>query len=146
VKTLIAGKSDAEAYELIKHKLFTAEEAAKNPPAYKEQGMTCFAAKNNIWVNWKGELTPCGMFDHPAVPCLGASDGFASAWKEVSDRAESVRSNPECLKCSLRSLCPFCIASAYAETGLTGGKPTYLCEITKAVNHKMRHMIHQYSR
>lgn len=100
----------------------------KQPIRNCASGNVCRAGYSGFWVNWKGELLPCGMFNEPKANLL--EESFSDAWKEIS---QTFRGHPVCRECEIckkRNLCRVCAASCYTETGAVDGKPQYLCEST----------------
>lgn len=91
-------------------------------------GKRCRAAISGFWINWKGQLLPCGMFDEPKVSLLESS--FQDAWEQIAKQFRNVPLCEDCENCKLRNVCSVCFANCYTETGSTAGKPQYLCDTT----------------
>ena len=87
--------------------------------------VSCLAGNCGFTINWKGEMKPCVTFDEPAVSVFEV--GFDEAWRQISQKTKEFRLNPKCVNCSLRVICPTCVASAFLETGSYDGVPEYLC-------------------
>lgn len=102
----------------------------KNPTPKWAEGARCRAAVSGFWINWKGELLPCGMFNEPKVSLLEHT--FLDAWKMISTDFQQIPLCEECENCRKRNLCMVCFAACYTETGTTAGKPEYLCRATDA--------------
>lgn len=96
-----------------------------NPPG----GFLCSAGVSSFWVNWKGELTPCGMMLSPKRN-LSEKD-FNAAWDEIKDESSHIYTSTECFNCKYRKICQTCAASARAETGSDGNPVPYHCEMCK---------------
>lgn len=92
-------------------------------------GKRCRAAVSGFWINWKGELLPCGMFSEPKESLLGQS--FTDAWKKMCFAFRKLPLCDSCENCGLRNICSVCFASCETETGSTSGKPEYLCDVTR---------------
>lgn len=101
------------------------EEGDVSPPG----GFLCSAGVRNFWVNWKGELTPCGMMQTP-VRNLREQD-FSSAWEEIHEESSRIFTSTECFNCKYRKVCQTCAASARAETGDDGNIVPYHCEMSR---------------
>ena len=103
-----------------------------------EQGepMRCRAGRTSFWINWKGEMTPCGMMVTPSV--YPFRDGLMPAWMELREKTEEIILPVGCRQCRMKDLCPVCAASVYAETGRFDEVPQYLCRMTRA---KLEHTL-----
>ncbi|MBQ8617293.1 MAG: radical SAM protein [Clostridia bacterium] len=105
----------------------------RQPPRLRlaGKGFRCHAGHSGYWMNWKGEMTPCGMFAEPRISLK--TYGFEECWAFISDKTMSMPKCKKCLDCPLQNLCNPCPANNYTETGSTGECPEYLCEKTKAL-------------
>ncbi len=92
------------------------------------EGISCRAGRSSFWINWKGEMTPCGMMPQPAVSVL--EKGFEQAWEETRKAADEIRLPPECSACRLKPGCHACAAMCLTETGRFDCKPDYICRMT----------------
>lgn len=92
-------------------------------------GYLCSAGVSSFWVNWKGELTPCGMLQLPAKNLLECN--FEEAWSYIKEESRKVFTSNKCFHCKYRCICQNCAASALAETGTSAGEPSYHCETCK---------------
>lgn len=92
-------------------------------------GFVCRAGRSGFWMNWRGELLPCGMIESIAVSLKDRP--FADAWREMSEKASAIHRCEDCESCPFWGLCSVCAASCYAETGSTAGRPEYQCETAK---------------
>ena len=93
-------------------------------------GYHCGAGRNGFWINWKGELLPCGMFQAPSVSLL--THEFSEAWQTVSSAYQQLPVCEACENCALCNLCDVCPAGCLTETGTTAQAPDYLCQMTRA--------------
>lgn len=91
-------------------------------------GNRCRAAISGFWINWHGQLLPCGMFSTPHISLL--ENTFIDAWKEISSEFRNIPLCMECETCKKRNVCSVCFANCVTETGKTNGKPQYLCDVT----------------
>ncbi len=101
------------------------------PTCSCSNGFHCRAGHSGFWINWKGELLPCGMFNEPKVDLLNHT--FMEAWEEVSTIFRKNAFCSDCETCKKRNLCAVCLAACYTETGTTLGKPKYLCDTTDEI-------------
>ena len=92
--------------------------------------LRCRAGRTSFWVNWKGEMTPCGMMVSPAA--YPFRDGLAGAWEQLRKDTAQILLAAGCSVCRMKDLCSVCAASAYAETGRFDRIPEYLCHMTRA--------------
>ncbi len=91
-----------------------------------ESKYSCRAGKSGFWVNWKLEMTACGMTDHPSEDLK--TQLFSEAWRKISETWKEYSLPQKCLSCPMAPLCGVCKASAYAESGNHSGVPEYICE------------------
>lgn len=101
------------------------EDGDVSPPG----GFLCSAGVRSFWVNWKGELTPCGMMKSPARDLT--EQDFSSAWDEIKEESSCIFTSTECFNCKYRKICQTCAASARAETGGEGNTVPYHCEMCR---------------
>lgn len=100
------------------------------PPKLKNlQLYTCHAGLSGFWMNWKGEMLPCGMQNSPKKSLK--ENSFKDAWAYIVDEASKVRYSEECKACKLQNICSVCPASLLAEVGATDKRPDYVCRYTK---------------
>lgn len=102
----------------------------KEPIHNWASGKRCRAAISGFWINWRGELLPCGMFSDPKTSLLDHS--FTDAWKHICAKFRQVPLCPGCEECKMRNVCSVCFANCFTETETTAGKPQYLCDTTEA--------------
>lgn len=114
-------------------------EAAKN--SFKEMdlplqnynaGYCCSAGHREYFVNWRGEMFPCGIFEHPRISIL--ENSFSKCWSFLVEEIKELEKKVcnECEQCPKRNICNTCLASRYCETESFSGKPNYLCDMTDA--------------
>lgn len=105
-----------------------------NPPRLqKKEGFICHAGHSGFWMNWKGEMLPCGMFNEPKISLREHS--FAECWNYIVQKCRELPKCAECLNCRKQNVCRPCPAHNYTETGSTSDRPGYLCRMT---NEKIR--------
>ena len=105
------------------------EKYKQNPYMNREYGVSCFASKNNFWINWKGEMLPCGMMNLDGMEVL--KRGFSECWVKIGEMGQHIHNPEKCRACSMRPLCHVCSASSMAETGAWDKSPEYLCRMTE---------------
>lgn len=115
-------------HEWINAKLLEYETYKKQPYMDRKCGFTCFASKNNFWINWRGEMLPCGMLNQEGEKVL--KQGFSACWERIGEKGKDIHNPPKCCSCDMRSLCNVCSAASMAETGAWNGSPAYLCRMT----------------
>lgn len=92
--------------------------------------MACRAGRSSFWINWRGDMTPCGMMLQPVVSVREL--GFARAWEETKAATVQIRLPSACAQCGYQHMCHACAAMCVTETGAFDGKPEYVCGMTKA--------------
>lgn len=103
----------------------------KLPKRNETNGYHCRAGRSGFWINWKGELLPCGMFNEPKENLLDQS--FSDAWDKIRQTYQALPLCRDCENCQKRNICTSCPAACYTETGSTAGRPDYLCRTTDAL-------------
>lgn len=129
-----AGRLNAIAYARAVGRIAFLNEAQRQLWSAKnllpgEPRMTCQAGRCSVMVNWQGMMRPCIMLDQPSVS-LHETDAH-TAWKQITEYVDIVRTSSQCASCALRLTCPACAASALAETGNYDGTPEYICRYTQ---------------
>lgn len=125
----LALANDEMFHEWVKMKLNIYEQYQKNPYMNRKTGIGCFGSKNNFWLNWKGEMSPCTMMTMEGNNVL--EHGFASCWEKTGVFGANIQNPEKCTGCSLRPLCNICSAASFAETGSFSESSDYLCEMTE---------------
>ena len=103
-----------------------AEEACEGAPG---EGVACRAGRSAFWLDWQGNMTPCGMLTGPRVSAL--SLGFDAAWDEIRAATQAIRLPGACPACQYRHACHACAAMCHTETGRFDERPGYVCAMTK---------------
>ena len=106
----------------------TTEQIEKYMQNPQSAHLTCRAGRSGFWINWKGELLPCGMFEEPKINLL--THPFDDAWSYIVEKSSEIRSCEECRSCAKQKLCMSCSASCLSETGSFTERPDYLCRMT----------------
>lgn len=101
----------------------------ENTDFYGYEGSTCKAGVNCFWVNWKGEMLPCGIMEYPKIDLK--KHNIKEGWEFVKTEIDKLKMSKKCATCSKRDYCYICAAAAYTETGKFDGTPKYLCELTE---------------
>lgn len=96
---------------------------------YGDTHMHCRSGVSAFWVNWKGEVSGCGVSDDD-IHSL-EQESFADAWKAISQYTKEIEVSKKCSTCCYLGICPVCAAGAYCETGMVDGAPEYLCEFCR---------------
>ncbi len=105
---------------------------AQNPPRFAYcDGFACHAGKSGFWMNWKGELLPCGMFTDFKISLKEHS--FKECWEYIVKKCSRVPTCSECKDCEKQNICQVCQANCFNETGSYTGKPEYMCRMTDAM-------------
>lgn len=125
--------SDEEFCTLAQARLSRAEGTLENSECLDtpDEHIRCRAGTTAFWINWSGEMTPCGMW--PVSAADVKSDGFENAWRKTREFASRVMMPAKCTACPDRPVCMVCAASCRCETGSFTGVPEYLCRRTKAM-------------
>ncbi|MCD7820091.1 MAG: radical SAM protein [Lachnospiraceae bacterium] len=107
-------------------------DSMKEAPRLKDRkGFSCHAGHSGFWMNWKGELTACGMFPEPSISLLEHS--FSECWNYLVTACEQMPQCETCKSCEKQNICQICPAKCYTETGSTDGCPDYVCKMTDAM-------------
>lgn len=115
----------------VESKLQEYEAYQKEPYMNRSRGFSCFASKNHFWINWKGEMLPCGMLNIEGTQVL--EQGFAACWEEIGTKGAQICNSSKCCACKKRILCNICSAASLAETDAWDQSPEYLCRMTEAL-------------
>lgn len=102
------------------------EETCEGTPG---EGISCRAGRAAFWINWRGDMTPCGMMTEPrfSVPELG----FDKAWEATREATAAIRLPSECVGCKYKHACHACAAMCVSETGRFDGRPDYVCRMSR---------------
>ena len=106
------------------------------PIARTKQGFSCHAGHSSFWINWKGEMFPCGMFEYPKIDLKEYS--FQHCWEYIVNTTQTLSLCDTCNNCKKRNLCHVCEAACYNETGRIDGCPEYVCKMTDKKIHLLR--------
>lgn len=98
-------------------------------PVQENYPLMCRAGKSSFWINWKGEMTPCGMLPNPVYNVFEM--GFFTAWEKVKEAITCMDGSPKCGRCPKKMFCYGCAAASKTETGSVEGTPEYLCEFAQ---------------
>ena len=101
-------------------------EACEGTPGEK---ISCRAGRSSFWINWRGDMTPCGMMNSPVFSVREL--GFDEAWKRTKEATAEIRMPSECASCGMKHVCRVCAAMCVTETGRFDRRPEYICEMTR---------------
>lgn len=93
-------------------------------------GLLCTAGVSSFWVNWKGEISPCGMLQKPTRSLKEYS--FEEAWEAIKTEAKQIFTSKKCFNCRFRKICKACGAASFAENHDFSLPATYHCELNEA--------------
>lgn len=92
-----------------------------------QTSFTCRAGTSVFWINWKGEMVPCGMLG------LGnyniCKEGFYNCWNEIKEWVKNFKHPRKCTECQYETFCVRCAAASYAEEQDFEKEPQYICEL-----------------
>lgn len=100
-----------------------------NPELFEHYGhncMTCKAGLSAFWVDYRGNVSNCGMMNQGKLNLKNTS--FKEIWENIKEDTASTRISEKCAVCRMRSFCPICTAGAFCETGSTTGVAQYGCD------------------
>lgn len=102
----------------------------ENNDGAKHEGnrITCRAGKSSFWINWMGDMTPCGMMNSPTASVL--ANGFSEAWRMTREESGKIRLPYECSVCPSKKACGVCAAMCVCESGKYDVCPDYVCKMT----------------
>lgn len=113
--------------------ILRSDNAAPRVPAFEApegDPVRCFAGRSQFWVNWNGQMTPCGMLDVPVATPL--TEGFLPAWEKIRQETAKIRLCSDCITCKERDTCFNCPAVMRTETGSYQSRPDYMCRLNHA--------------
>lgn len=106
-----------------------------SPRIANAKGYTCHAGHSGFWMNWKGELLPCGMMTGPKISLM--ENPFEECWRYIVTATGEAEYCEDCKRCRLQNLCHVCPASLMAESGSLKKRPEYICRYTKELAKQM---------
>ena len=125
----LTGEQYQKRVEAIRKNILSKSGTSSEEMGEEGEPVRCRAGKTAFWINWKGEMTPCGMMVEPVT--YPFRDGLDVAWEKLRKKTGEIRLPVKCRRCSKKDLCPMCAAAIYAETGDFATVPEYLCELTE---------------
>lgn len=78
-------------------------------PGYECTGIKCGAGRSKFAVNWKGIMNPCSQLTN--INAYPLKDGFAEAWKQLTDYCSILPRYKKCMQCPYSKLCNVCFAA-----------------------------------
>lgn len=103
---------------------------------YGQKTIACRGGLCSYWINWKGQVSGCGINDLEHLDLDEIS--FQDAWKRIVANTEAIVISEKCRFCKYRVLCPVCAAAAYCETGDVSGTPDYLCRFAECYEKELK--------
>lgn len=104
-------------------------------------GFLCAAGIRSFWINWLGELTPCGMMPYPKCDLKKVS--FNDGWEYIKNESEKIYTSSECYNCRFRNICQNCAASSLAENSKTDTVVKYHCELCNEYENQLKKLVNE---
>lgn len=120
---------DGERWRIFVENKCVSMEHPEQRKYYGVDKILCRSGCSVFWVNWKGQVSGCGMEEDTNFSLEETS--FLEAWNQITKHTEEVCLSKKCAVCSYRDICPVCAAAAFCETGKIDGTPEYLCSFSK---------------
>lgn len=98
-------------------------------PTAEGENMKCRAGKSTCWINYKGQMSVCGMFGNEGYDVMKL--GFASCWQKAKEERDKIKTPAECAGCKYKMVCPACAAVCKSEGGRFDKVPKYLCKFSE---------------
>jgi len=122
-EAFMAHRQGTDYPQYIRSMLYTIDETEPDPEGLS---VNCRAARSSMWINWRQQMTPCVLMEHPMVPLESSS--VAEAWASLCIQTDQLPKFEKCAGCKLRKLCQVCYAAASHEQKMRGNLD-YLCEM-----------------
>ena len=97
-----------------------------------ERGVRCRAGSAAAWIDWRGNMSFCGMVPAPEDNNV-LTRGYDECWRQTVLAAQAVRMPAKCASCIYRHFCNICAASQLCETGGFDAPPPYICAISEHI-------------
>lgn len=110
-----------------------------SPRQQSGEGFSCHAGHSGFWLNWRGEMLPCGMFNEPKISLLEHS--FSECWKYIVETTHAMTFCEDCENCNKRNICHICPAHCYTETGRINGRPEYVCQVAEEMIRQLKELV-----
>lgn len=123
----------------FKHLQYVASEQYKQWNPESILGFTCNAGKSQMWINWKSQLSGCGILSGNLTQV--APENLNDLWKNLTEETEQITTSEECSQCKDWDICRPCPAKIYTETGIFKGTPKYICEITREIKKQAKSIL-----
>lgn len=124
--------------EMIFNGTAVSEKECLNPEE-EGTGVLCRAGKSAYWVNYKGDMSCCGMLSDSRFNLKEKS--FTDCWNEVHSDTAKIRLPVECRSCKYKSFCNVCAAACKTETGCFNQKPEYVCALSDALHKRAKELL-----
>lgn len=88
----------------------------------------CGTGRCHFSINWKGDMKGCNVLE--AFQTAPLADGFAKAWKMLSDMVDACSLPQACMRCAYMPVCINCVAQHFVDEEGSDLNPR-VCEWTK---------------
>lgn len=105
-------------------------------------GFLCSAGVSSFWINWKGQLTACGMVSNPNSDLKVFT--FKEGWNKILEESKKIMTSKKCFNCKYRKMCISCAASSLAETGRTDQTVEWHCELSTRYEKELKKIVEEY--
>lgn len=103
----------------------------------KGSTIRCRAGSSTSWIDWRGNMTFCGMV--PADPeCSVIEKGFTQCWEKTKARVKLIFLPAKCTSCKYKFVCNVCAAACLCEMGAFDKAPEFVCRIAESTVEKYR--------
>lgn len=99
-----------------------------NGETREQVGIVCSAGRCYYFINWLGEMIPCGDLD--IIKAYPLKTGLRQAWEEINERSVNYVMPIECSGCKLNKICKFCPAEHLLGAS-EGHCSQNICDFTK---------------
>ncbi len=97
-------------------------------PEYKTPFGWCASYKSSAWLTWNGHLQLCAFMNGPYSL---VSDGFETAWNELNEKLDALKTPEECDSCKYSEFCQRCPGLLCAESGSAERISESVCNTAK---------------
>ncbi len=127
-----------KAYASVYCNTFDVELPSKAP----NSGFTCRSGSSTYWINWKGEMIPCGMMNHPKVNTLDKS--IQESFQVMKEEISKIKRADTCYLCKKEYICQICTAATLAETGKLDGVSEHHCKACDLYLEKLQQYLDEH--
>lgn len=97
-------------------------------PPLKTPFAWCSSYGTSAWITWNGKVQLCSFMN---APCSTLEHGLESAWRELNEKLDSLKSPPECAECEYSEFCQRCPGILCGESGNAEKIDAALCNTAK---------------